>query len=281
MGLSIVIEDIESIDDMRIVEDLQKEVWILHDRDITPLTELVAVRHAGGQLIGARDGGILVGFVYGFVGLQRGRTIHHSHMLAVKPAYRHRDVGFKLKVAQRERVLSQGITRMTWTFDPLQSLNAYFNFRKLGVVSDAYEINFYGPETSSVLHRIGTDRLLVTWALDSDRVQQRLDGKSVRHEVDAQATPLVVADAEGWPRELALNEGLASAQAFIEIPSDINSVQRQNPEQATRWREVTRRAFTEAFAAGFHVADFFRQSRSGQSVGMYVLSQGPAREDLR
>lgn len=266
---------------MRIVEDLQKEVWILHDRDITPLTQLVAVRHAGGQLIGARDGGTLVGFVYGFVGLERGRTIHHSHMLAVRPAYRNCDVGYKLKVAQRERVLAQGITRMTWTFDPLQSLNAYFNFCKLGVVSDAYKINFYGPETSSVLHRLGTDRLWVTWVLDSDRVQQRLEGKSVGHEVDSQATPLVVADAEGWPRELASKEALAGAQAFIEIPSDINSVQRQNAEQAMRWREVTRRGFTEAFAAGFQVADFFRQSRGGQSVGVYVLSQGPTREDLR
>src|SRR5438128_2449499 len=81
----IVIEDLESIDDMRVVEDLQKEVWTLHDRDITPLTQLVAAKHAGGQLIGARDGGALVGFVYGFVGLEGGRTIHHSHMLAVKP----------------------------------------------------------------------------------------------------------------------------------------------------------------------------------------------------
>jgi predicted GNAT superfamily acetyltransferase len=259
---------------MRILEDLQKEVWILDDRDITPLTQLVAVRHAGGQLIGARDGRTLVGFVYGFVGLERGRTIHHSHMLAVKPAYRNCDVGYKLKLAQRERVLAQGITRITWTFDPLQSVNAYFNFCKLGVVSDTYRINFYGSETSSVLHRIGTDRLWVTWVLDSDRVQRRLEGKLVGHEADSQATPLVVADAEGWPRELPLKEALASPRALIEIPSDINSVQRQNAEQAMRWREVTRRGFTEAFAAGFHVADFFRQSRSGQSVGVYVLSQG-------
>jgi chorismate synthase len=259
---------------MRIVEDLQKEVWTLDDRDITPLTQLVAVRHAGGQLIGARDGGTLIGFVYGFVGLERGRTIHHSHMLAVKSAYRNCDVGYKLKVAQRERVMAQGITRITWTFDPLQSLNAYFNFSKLGVVSDTYKIDFYGPETSSVLHRIGTDRLWVTWLLDSERVQERLERKSVGHEADRQAIPLVAADAEGWPRELPVKEALAGAQAFIEIPSDINSVQRQNPEQAMRWREATRRAFTEAFAAGFHVSDFFRQSRSGQSVGVYVLSRG-------
>ena len=233
---------------MRVVEDLQKEVWSVCDRDIAPLTQLVAVRHAGGQLIGARDGQTLVGFVYGFVGLEHGRIIHHSHMLAVKPAYRNHDVGYKLKMAQRERVLAQGIRRMTWTFDPLQSVNAYFNFFKLGVVSDAYKINFYGPETSSVLHRIGTDRLWVTWDLDSDRVQQRLAGEAVKPTV-------------------------AGSDVLIEIPADINSLQRENPAEAMRWREVTRHAFTEAFAAGFHVADFFRQSRGGQSVGVYLLSK--------
>lgn len=266
---------------MRIVEDLQKEIWSVHDRDIVPLTQLVAARHAGGQLIGARDGQTLIGFVYGFVGLEHGRTIHHSHMLAVRLAYRNGDVGYKLKLAQRERVLAQGITRITWTFDPLQSSNAYFNFCKLGVVSDTYKINFYGPETSSVLHRLGTDRLWVTWLLDSDRVQQRLEGKSVRHEIDSQATTLVAVDAEGWPRELALKTALGGAHVLIEIPSDINSMQQQNAEQAVRWREVTRHGFTEALAAGFHVSDFFRQSRSGQSMGVYRLSRAQTREDLR
>jgi predicted GNAT superfamily acetyltransferase len=132
-----------------------------------------------------------------------------------------------------------------------------------------------------MLHRLGTDRLWVTWLLDSDRVQQRLEGKSVRHEIDSQATPLVAVDAEGWPRELALKTALAGAYAFIEIPSDINSMQQQNAEQAVRWREATRHGFTEAFAAGFHVSDFFRQSRSGQSVGVYLLSRAQTREDLR
>ena len=202
-------------------------------------------------------------------------------MLAVKPEYRNGDVGYKLKLAQRERVLAQGLTRITWTFDPLQSVNAYLNFCKLGVVSDTYKINFYGPETSSALHRLGTDRLWVTWLLNSDLVQQRLDGKPVRHEIDSQARPLVVIDAEGWPRELDAKAALAHSQTSIDIPSDINVVQRRNSEQATRWREVTRRAFIEALGAGFHVADFIRQSRNGQSAGVYVLSRGPIREDGR
>src|SRR5436853_2757225 len=98
-------------------------------------------------------------------------------MLSVKSAYRNFNLGYKLKLAQRERVLAQGIDRITWTFDPLQSLNAYFNFRKLGVIADAYKINFYGEATSSFLHQIGTDRLWVTWLLDSERVRERLENE--------------------------------------------------------------------------------------------------------
>ena len=84
-------------------------------------------------------------------------------MLAIKPAFRNHDLGRRLKLAQREHVIAQGIELMTWTFDPLQSLNAYFNFNKLGVLSDRYLLNFYGEDASSFLHRTGTDRLWTSW----------------------------------------------------------------------------------------------------------------------
>ena len=74
--------------------------------------------------------------------------------------------------------MAMGVREMTWTFDPLQSRNAHFNFSKLGVVSDTYKVDFYGPETSSMLHRNGTDRLWVRWMLNSRRVRDRLAGKS-------------------------------------------------------------------------------------------------------
>jgi predicted GNAT superfamily acetyltransferase len=116
----------------------------------------------------------LVGFAFGFLGREHGQTTIHSHMLAVLESYRHLDLGRRLKLAQRERALAMGIREMTWTFDPLQSRNAHFNFAKLGVVSDTYKVDFYGPETSSVLHRNGTDRLWVRWLLDSRRVRERI-----------------------------------------------------------------------------------------------------------
>src|SRR5205823_12502738 len=93
------------------------------------------------------------------------------------------DLGYKLKLVQRERALGMRIPTMTWTFDPLQRRNAHLNFGKLGVVSDTYKIDFYGPETSSVLHRNSTDRLWVKSLLASRRVQERLQGKDKRAEL--------------------------------------------------------------------------------------------------
>ena len=97
-------------------------------------------------------------------------------MLAVTPSHRNLNLGYRLKLAQRDRALAQGIDRMTWTFDPLQSLNAHFNFAKLGVSAGTYKVNFYGEATSGFLLQIGmgTDRLWVTWQLDSERVLERL-----------------------------------------------------------------------------------------------------------
>jgi len=274
---SIIIRDIAGISEMREVEELQKEVWGISDRDLVPLTQLAAAKEVGGVLIGAFDGAVMVGFAYGFIGHEGGRPVLHSHMLAVKPAYRNLDLGYQLKLAQRERALAQGLTRMTWTFDPLQSLNAYFNFSKLGVVADCYKINFYGEETSSFLHRLGTDRLWVSWLLDSQRVRQRLDRASKAEPVSAElesAMLLVQVAADSSPRRSDLMKELTSDRVSIEIPGDIGAVHRQSPELAGAWREATRMAFTEALAAGYLVEEFCRVTRNDQRLGAYLLSFG-------
>ena len=233
---TVVIRPIDDVAQMRAVEELQKEVWGIPDLEVVPLTQLVAAREAGGTLIGAFDGKDLIGFVYGFPSFEYGQAAHHSHMLAVKAAYRNLDLGRQLKLAQREQVMSQGIRLMTWTFDPLQSLNAHFNFNKLGVVADRYLPDFYGADAASFLHQTGTDRLWVLWRLASE------------------------------PKPLRAVEGDIS----IEIPGDINSLQQQEPRTALKWREETRAAFTEAIGAGYKVVGFVRENR----IGKYLLRKG-------
>jgi predicted GNAT superfamily acetyltransferase len=232
---NIRIREIDEPAEMRAVEELQKEVWGIPDLDVVPLTHLVAAKEAGGVLIGAFDGETLVGFVYGFPSLERGQLAHHSHMLAVKPAYRNFDLGRRLKFAQRDHVRAQGIELISWTFDPLQSLNAHFNFNKLGVIADRYLPNFYGEDPASFLHQTGTDRLWVSWFLSRER------GKPT-------------ADAD---------------QVAIEIPSDINALMEHSPETALKWRAETRRAFMDALKAGYIVTSFVREEKAGK----YLLTK--------
>jgi predicted GNAT superfamily acetyltransferase len=276
---TIVIRDIDEGAEMRAVEELQKEVWGIPDLDVVPLSHLVAAKAAGGVLLGAFDRETLIGFVYGFVSHEHGTVAHHSQMLAVKPAYRNFNLGYKLKLAQRERVLAQGIAVMTWTFDLLQSLNAHFNFSKLGVISDRYFINFYGADAASFLHRNGTDRLWVKWLLTSRRVSGRLDGTVAALELE-KVIPLIHLGIDDSPRRNDLTEGLSHEQALIEIPADINALERRSGELAIDWRESTRWAFTEAIAAGYLVTDFYRQSRGEQRLGTYLLSRGKTLGDF-
>src|SRR5690349_24149823 len=111
---SIVIRDIETVSEMHQVEFLEKEIWGCDDLDVLPATMLSASREVGGVLVGAYNDDSLVGFVYGFPGLEDDEITHHSHMLAVNPSQRNLNLGYKLKLAQRERVLAQIIQRIKW-----------------------------------------------------------------------------------------------------------------------------------------------------------------------
>jgi predicted GNAT superfamily acetyltransferase len=268
---SIAIRDIETVSDMHQVEALEKEIWGCNDLDVLPATMLSASREVGGVLAGAYNDQSLVGFVYGFPGLEDGEITHHSHMLAVKPSQRNLNLGYRLKLAQRDRVLAQNIKRITWTFDPLQSLNAYFNFNKLGVVANKYKVNFYGESTTSFLHQFGTDRLWVSWMIQSDRVNRRLNNQS-SESIFTSELPRLVQVRNGEPIASESVKFAGDPYVAIEIPSDINALQQKDPRLALRWREITRAAFTAAISSDYLVQDFFRGQRAEESFGVYVLS---------
>jgi predicted GNAT superfamily acetyltransferase len=271
MGPAIDIRDIETIEEIHAVEELQKEVWGIPDIEVVPYTQLAAAIHSGGTLIGAFDGDTAVGFVYGFAGQERGRAVHHSHMLAVKPAYRTYDLGYRLKHAQRQRVIQQGIELMTWTFDPLQSMNAHFNFAKLGVLADTYYPDFYGSDAASFLHQTGTDRLWVTWPLSriDEIAKQRAD---LRNEIDD--TPaLLKYDGSERPVLGAAEIDPQMSRVAIEIPFNINELLESDRTLAIKWRTDSRDAFVNALNAGFIVEDFIRGVPEG-SPGRYILSRG-------
>ncbi len=270
------IRDLETLADLDLVLRLEKEVWGLEDADVTPITLAVALKAAGSIWLGAFDADQLVGFALAFPSLERDRVGFHSHMLAVRASHRGRNLGYELKLTQRQRALALGVKEMTWTFDPLRSRNAHLNFHRLAAVCDSYRVDFYGPQTSSPLHRNGTDRLWVMWHLTDARVEERLKGKNVRAEgLDALAhlEPLVRFNGDGRPAELDLAKALARQRIAIEIPGDIGSIERESPDRAREWRLATRKGFTASLRAGFIVKEYCRSIRGQQGPGAYLLER--------
>jgi len=267
---TIEIQPIESIAQMKALEKLQQDVWGWDDLDTTPLMNFIIMKELGGTLIGAFDGENVIGFAFGFIGCADGQRVFHSHMLAVHPSYREHGIGRRLKLAQRNAALEKGFEHITWTFDPLQSANAHLNFHKLGVVSSKYKVNFYGDQSSSPLHRcIGTDRLWVDWFLNSQRVADRVQKQLQETELNGLARLIQIGRNNSAVSRSAAD--LNGRPAVIEIPERIGLLQRENPAAALAWREATRAAFVDAFAAGYVVDDFLRIDQNGHHAGGYLL----------
>ncbi len=272
-----------------------------------PSGQLIAAKWAGAVLLGAFDAESMIGFVYGFPALEGGHVSLHSHMLAVIPNSRNLHAGIYLKLAQRINALEQGLDEISWTFDPLQTLNANLNFARLGVISQRYIVNFYGEETSSPLHRgVGTDRLWVRWLISTERVKRRValvgrqEGDETRSEAEnlvltevqasCQLAPHSLPDIKGEPREpgpliLARSESgpwrrLADSdlggepdECLVEIPADISAVKRANIELAQRWRSSVQTAFLRLFDSGLIAREFVKIGSPSDARWFYLLSR--------
>ena len=173
----LVIRPCEGFEEFAACVQLQIDVWGYGDRDVIPRRVFIVAQRIGGQVIGAFDGDRLVGFAMAIPGISQGRPYLHSHMLAVEPEYRNQGIGRRLKLFQREEALGRGITRMEWTFDPLEIKNSFLNVSKLGAIVRRYAVNFYGVSSSRLHGQVPTDRLYAEWWLDSDWVCSALGGK--------------------------------------------------------------------------------------------------------
>jgi predicted GNAT superfamily acetyltransferase len=244
---------------------------------------LITAVHNGGIVVGAFADDQLIGFVFGFPGLEftpdGPRPKHCSHMLGIHPDQRDAGLGFALKRAQWQMVRHQGLDHVTWTYDPLLSRNAYLNIAKLGAVCSTYRRSEYGDMRDGLNAGLPSDRFQVDWWINTRRVERRL-GKRPRRplklenfsKADLQPlySPRATHQSESWlhpPEHIApLNGKLALA----EIPSDFVALKDHDFSLARDWRFFSRELFETAFAEGYIVTDFvYDQSRS-----FYVLAHG-------
>lgn len=261
--MPVEIRDFEKFSDYEDCARLQTEVWGFSPADAVPPLHLIAMHHFGGVLVGAFDSGRMVGFVCGFSGWERDHPYHHSHMLAVVPDYRGSGLGERLKWAQRERVLANGIELVNWTFDPLQAVNANLNINRLGAIVRKYRVNLYG-ESSSPLHgTLPTDRFEAEWQLNSERVVRTRESRLPSFEGWEELRRANPAErlGSGFVRSPEEPELDLDEEAFlIQIPESINAIMAKDMDLALDWRLKTRRLFQTYFEKAYTVTGFHRSS---------------------
>ena len=255
-GLGAPVRMLDRHEDLQECVLLQRQVWGDHFTGIVPASLLQASRKVGAIVAGAfcRQSARLQGFVFGLSGPRNGKLAHWSHMLAVSPEFRGEGVGRRLKLAQREWALAQGVQEMRWTFDPLVAGNANFNVNRLGVQVEAYQSQMYG-DTASDLHSFGTDRVIVCWDLRDEPHQASQPDIT---DAECSGLPCVNISAGGTPSvdKAVIRPGEESVR--IEIPSDVVRLHRNDPELAMQWRLATRAAFLDCLASGYVVSGFHR-----------------------
>jgi predicted GNAT superfamily acetyltransferase len=266
----ITIRPLRSFEDCYHFQETQHRVWAGEpDREIVPIHVLITQIKNGGMVWGAfaPDGpeatGGMVGLAFGWPGLAqvegRQQIKFCSHMLGVLPSWQGRGVGLRLKLAQRDYLLAEGLTDwMTWTYDPLQRVNAAFNIHRLGATCATYIRNLYGEMQDHLNAGMPSDRFQVDWRVCSERVESALSAQPP--QVDWTTIPLQILPSRRLnvgshvyaPVDSRLSlDGRALA---VPLPHSVASL-RVEGSLLMDWRLFLRHAIEESLTAGYTVVD--------------------------
>jgi predicted GNAT superfamily acetyltransferase len=230
---------ITDIKDYKEIVNIQKSAWGFSELDIEPHQLITRIQKYGGLVTGLFIDGKMIGFSFAFLAKEGEKLFLYSHMAAVKKEYQGQGFGFIIKKFQREETLKMGYKIIKWTYDPLESLNSYFNIHRLGAVSNEYEENIYGIGESGLHRGLPTDRMVACWVLDSERVKQRVNHKF----------PIKTIEPD------KVDFDLKEKVSYIEIPKNIRDIKKKDIKEALFWRLKTRELFERSFEKMYIVDD--------------------------
>ncbi len=275
--VGVELQILTRIEEMQPIEQLQAAIWG-YDTPY-PARLLLVVAETGGQVLGAHWQGRMIGFAFMLYARGHGGEgpYFHSQLVGVLPEFRDKNVGFLLKLAQRQFALDLGLTKIEWTFDPLQGRNGYFNLRKLGAVIQRYCPNYYGQLDSTFTRAIASDRCFAEWFVRSPRVEARLAGQGSSPTLaEALHPPYMsvtrVERAEGDVLRLVdYRLGLDAERLVVEVPADFEPIMANMP-LAEEWRAKTREIFLHYLNEREYIAtDCVSRMDEGMRRNVYVL----------
>ncbi|MFT9816948.1 GNAT family N-acetyltransferase [Lysinibacillus sp. NPDC056185] len=248
------------------VQILNESIW---GSQAIPSHQLLAAVQNGGLILGAYLDEKLIGFNYCFVGCRHGKIYLHSHMIGVEKTYREQGVGELLKHAQQEYAKEHGFQLVIWLFDPLEACMANLSFLKLNAFSFQYENDYYGPLKDDFNDGLPSDRIVVEWWIERDRVEDSLD--ELEEEADGivpwslTVDGLPVLDIDG---EFQQEQSYYKDAYLLPIPQFSQKMKVESPRLAEDWRYKVRTILTTLFEQNYAIV---RVKKNKDYVHSYLL----------
>lgn len=252
MKNEVYIRDLQLVTELEKVRELEALIWSLEDS--VPVNQTVAAVKNGGFVLGAFLHEKLIGFQYSFPGFDGKKAYLCSHSLGIHSDYRALGIGEKLKWAQKKAALLKGYDLVTWTYDPLETVNANLNLHKLGGVCSTYTENVYGEMHDGLNSGIPSDRFLVEWWIKEEGIQ--------RNENQEALYVIETTSVNGNLAAVDVNLSLSQDTLFVSVPGNFQAIKREDFSLAKQWREVTRKAFIHYFKEGYIAVDLLREKEN-------------------
>ncbi|MDM5219353.1 GNAT family N-acetyltransferase [Peribacillus sp. NJ11] len=258
----LIIKSLSTLEDLQEVQRLEILVWGM---DCVPTHQTITAVKNGGLVLGGYINGQLVGFQYSFPGFKDGRVFLCSHMLAIHPDHQKKGYGRLLKLAQKEEALKKGYDLITWTYDPLESVNANLNIGKLKAVCSTYMEDCYGEMKDALNEGLSTDRFMVEWNIRQEANEEP--------PLPDKATHIVTTgmNDQGFPYIKDYHLKTNADVVAIPIPTDIQKIKKGDLSLAIDWRSITGELFKTLFAKGYVAVGIAREQ--GEDIQNYLLKK--------
>ncbi|PIC71503.1 GNAT family N-acetyltransferase [Sporosarcina sp. P16b] len=260
MRKDIEVRKVTTIEDIHSMQKLEKQIWGMEP---IPVHQTITAVKNGGLIVGAFLEERMVGYSYSFAGYSDGQIYLCSHMLAVDDEFQMRGIGKLLKEEQQRLAREMGYRLIVWTFDPLESRNAYLNTSKLYGVCYDYIVDCYGKMDDGLNKGLPTDRFQVAWWIDSPRVMEKWQPNLLY------SRPFSIRLSDDLYPAILLpetNEWIQAEAIEVPVPKHIQLIKQHNSQLACEWRMKTRKIFQQLSEAGFALIDVWR---TGESVQYY------------
>ncbi|TMN22881.1 GNAT family N-acetyltransferase [Lentibacillus cibarius] len=257
---TITIKQLTTMDELYQMQQVEQAVW---DISPNPVHQTYTALNNGGIILGAFDGEKMIGFLYSFAGFDGIKPYLCSHMMGFVPGYRQQGLGKKMKLKQFDIARNKGYPLITWTYDPLESRNAYLNLHQLGATGAYYKPNYYGAMTDKLNKGLLTDRFQIEWDLTE---------KTPTPAVSLDTNRLLVyLSANGEPVSNLSIFDTKQPGWFVPIPENFQAMKEENMTLAKKWRKVTGDVFQALFDAGYTANDLLRDQT--QETSYYYFSR--------